>query len=441
MKSFFVIFLLLLQVVVAHASVTLLDKDEWKVLMNGFVELDVFHDTARSSTEAIGNGPIDRSDTYAGDNGRTQYSVRNSRLAFAILPPEQNEWKTKGYLEFDLLGYDPAPEKSANSEAAYSSSPTFRVRHAYMNGEKNGYVVLAGQTWSLFGWQPIYVPTMASVSPGTGTAYMRTAQVAVIKNIPVGEASKLQGGLSLERPAQRDSEYPNLDGGVRFAWGNRKSGFSSASGEVTAEPLSVALSGTLRKFKTAGDSGSSRDTLESTGSAFALDTLIPLIAGDENGTARTLTLTAEYTSGQGYSDEFSGWTGNLQQFPVVGAAQLQQANSNVDPGQGGFNSAGAFSLVKLQTMNAQLQYHFDSDHHCFATLGYGEIKSSNVGDLLPVSSGKFLYEKTSMIFLNLFHDYTKQIRLGAEYAKMETHYVNNDLGKSDRYQLTGLFRF
>ena len=440
MKFLLAILFFMIQASFARASVTLLDKDEWKILMNGFVELDVFHDTARSSVEAIGNGPIDRSGTYAGDNGRTQYSIRNSRLAFAILPPEQNEWKTKGYFEFDLLGYDPAPEKSANTEGSFNGSPTMRVRHAYMNGEKNGFVVLAGQTWSLFGWQPIYVPTMASVSPGTGTAYMRTAQVAFLKNMPVGDASKLQAAVSLERPAQRDSEVPNVDGGIRFAWAGRHSGFSAASSDVTSEPLSVALSGTMRKFKTAGDSGNSGDTHESAGSAIAFDTLIPLIASDE-GVGQTLTLTAEYTTGQGYADEFSGWSGNLSQTPVVGAAQLEQLNSNVDPGQGGFNSAGSFALIKMQTMNAQLQYHFDSDHHCFSTLGYGEIKSSNVGDFVPVASGKIAYEKTSMIFINLFHDYTKQIRVGAEYAKLETHYVNEDLGRSDRYQLTGLFRF
>src|SRR4051812_26689807 len=77
----------------AHCAVTLLDKDEWKFQVGGFVETDMINDTTRSFTEVVGNGAVARSNTFAGDNGRTQFSVRNSRFAFTVLAPVQNGWK------------------------------------------------------------------------------------------------------------------------------------------------------------------------------------------------------------------------------------------------------------------------------------------------------------------------------------------------------------
>src|SRR6185312_12861434 len=115
-------------------------------------------------------------------------------------------WKTKGYLEFDLLGYE-APinanpaTNATNSEASYYTNPTMRVRHAFLNAESNGWQVLAGQTWTLFGWEPTYVLTTASVPPGPGTIYQRTEQLTGFKTMQLGESSKLQVGVSMARPS------------------------------------------------------------------------------------------------------------------------------------------------------------------------------------------------------------------------------------------------
>jgi hypothetical protein len=38
------------------------------------------------------------------------------------------------------------------------------------------------------------------------------------------------------------------------------------------------------------------------------------------------------------------------------------------------------------------------------------------------------YNRDEMTFVNLLKDFTKQIRVGAEYALQQTHYVNNMLG-------------
>src|SRR5438128_326073 len=107
----------------ASASVTLLEKDDWKVQMSGFVEMDMFRDSKRAFNEVAGNGAVPRTGdaSFNGDNSRFQSSIRNSRLAFTVIPPQAGDWKSKGYLELDLLGYDPSPNSSEpkNSESSF----------------------------------------------------------------------------------------------------------------------------------------------------------------------------------------------------------------------------------------------------------------------------------------------------------------------------------
>src|SRR4051794_34174588 len=125
---------------VSYSAVNLVEKDNWKIDVSGFLETDFFHDTTRSFAEVIGNSPVVPPN---GELGRTQFSVRNSRLAFNVMAPIYENWKSRGYMEFDLMGFDPAPGAS-NTEAGYFNNPTFRLRHGYVNTEKNGWQFLVG---------------------------------------------------------------------------------------------------------------------------------------------------------------------------------------------------------------------------------------------------------------------------------------------------------
>jgi len=80
------------------------------------------------------------------------------------------------------------------------------------------------------------------------------------------------------------------------------------------------------------------------------------------------------------------------------------------------------------------------------TLGYSQASSSNMDQLTP-SSDSAAYDKTQMAFLNVMEDLTKQIRVGAEYERITTHYLNdspagsNNSPFNDRVQLSAYFRF
>lgn len=423
----------------ANAAVTLVEKDDWKVTLGGFVELDLFRDNTRSFAEVVGNGPVDRPGTVAGNNGRTQFSGRNSRFAFSVLPPLQGEWKTKGYFEFDFLGYDPKPNAAEpkNSEASFYSNATLRMRHLYFNAENDGWTFLAGQTWSLFGWQPNYVVVTASVPPAPGVLYQRTSQVMGMKTLAIGEQNKLQVAVSVERPTQKDSDMPNVNAGVRWAYQGWRSGFSSPTGEVGVEPLSVGLSATTRTFETPHSASATdgRDTYQA--SAYAVNALLPLLPAAEKDARNTLTLLGEYSNGKGYGDEFTGFNGGLSQLSA-GVGSGVAGSTNLDAGLGGFDSSGKFKLVQLSTWNLQLQYHLPFEAHTFVTLGHSQLSSNNIATVTALGKG---YDKVTADFVNVFHDVTAQVRVAGEYAKFVTHYTDAVKGKNDRYLLSAYFRF
>ena len=433
----------------ALANVTLLDQNDWKVLMGGFVELDMIYDSTRSYTEVVGNNPIAKSGTMNGDNGRTQFSDRNTRFDFTILPPLVGSWKTKGYLEFDLLGYEASVAQSAASavtEQSYFSNPTVRMRHAYFTAESEGWQILAGQTWTLFGWQPYYVMTTDSVAPIPGELYERTAQLTGSKTLQFAGENTLQIALQAARPLQRDSLIPDINGGLRFTFPGRKSGFVAPYADIKTEPMSVAVSGTVRQieiFNNSAGTTSAQTVLNP--AAIAVNGMIPILASsDGSDVGNTLSFSGEFSTGTGYGDALSGWTGGLTGFTApttAGPAATNAANTNLDGGEVGFDSSGNTpTLVHFQTFTLQLQYHLPTSFTSFVDLGYAQLYSNNVS-AFPNTPTNSLYDRTEGYFANFFHDFSKQIRAAVGFYHFDTHYITGEQPLDNRIQLSGWFRF
>jgi hypothetical protein len=256
-----------------RTPLSIFDRDGWKVNISGFTELDMIGDSTRSLQETPGGSPIDYSgsDAFKANNGRVQFSMRNSRLAFTLMAPETNGWKTRGYFEFDLLGFEQDATNStiARAEADYFSAPTLRLRHAYLNAESGDGSFWSGQYWSLFTWKPYYYLSPVQVSPPPAMPYERVAQATLSK--VMGDEHKLQMAVSVVRPPQRDASTPRLDAGLRFTTQSRTSGNTGGpTGEAKTQPMSVAVSGTFRDFETPTDGTPTRVSHEF-GSAFAVD--------------------------------------------------------------------------------------------------------------------------------------------------------------------------
>jgi hypothetical protein len=436
----------------ASATVTLLDKDDWVVKFGGFVEFDSIVDSSRSLLESPGNTPIDRPGTANGSNGRTQFSIRNTRFDLDVQAPTVNGTRSRGYLEFDFLGTDPAPP--AGTEASFFNSPTLRMRHGFIEVKTdNDWTFLAGQTWQILGWQPYYFLNTVDVSPLPGQLYNRTVQLHAMKKVQVNEMI-VQAMVGAMRPPQRDSGYPALEGGLRLSYEGRKSGFNGgSSGVQVTQPMSIAVSGTFREIEVP-TLGSVSSNTNYPGAAIALDALVPVLASsDGKSVSNTLSLVGEFTTGTGYGDEFNSWTGNVAN-PLSGASdanstagQLVKAGQplDLDGGIGDFDSSGAFHLIHLMTFNTQLQYNFADVTHSWVTGGYSRLFSNNVSNLVGTdslsSAGKVPYDRDEVWFVNFFHDFTPQLRTGIEYDFIRTSYADGVDAHDNRYMASAWFFF
>ncbi len=408
-----------------------------KVDIHGFAELDLIGDSTESFKETIGNAAVTKPGTTAGDNGQLLASPRNSRLSFLATAPEMDGWKSKGYLELDFLGYDPAPNYAIasttaapdNTEAAFYTQPGIRIRHAYVDAQKDGWDILAGQFWTLFGWQADYL--LSTMTPGAsvmGELFQRTPQVRVTKTF--GDDTKFQVSVAADRPEESASETPNFDGGVRFLLGDWKGSFAAPTGAVNAVPFSIGLSGTLRNY-TYGAAGTNVDLNQNAqGQAVAVDALVPVAPVDEAGDSPSLILTGEWTAGKGDADQMFLWTGGL--------APLSTATNgiNLDAGVAGFQN-GNFTLVDMQSWNGQVQLQLPKAWSTFLTAGYGEMFSDNVRNLGGT------YDDDNVMFANLLHDFNAEVRAGVEYDRFDTHYTagagSNAL--DHRIMVSGWYRF
>jgi hypothetical protein len=441
--------LFLFMVSSSQASQTILEKDDWTIKLSGFVEFDSITDSTRSLTEVPGNTPIDRAGTFNGSNGRTQFSIRNSRLALDVAAPMVDGVKSRGYLEMDFLGYDAAPP--SQTEAGFFNNPSLRVRHAFLEVEtENDWKFLAGQTWQILGWQPYYFLNTVDVAPLAGQLYGRTVQAHALKQAQFNDVT-LQGMIGVSRPPERDSSYPSLDGGLRVAYEGRKSGFVGGStGKQRTQPMSIGVSGTFREIEIPNVGGGVSDNTKYPAGGFAIDAMIPIIASsDGKDVSHTLSISGEFTTGSGYGDEFNSWTGNvanpLSSAKNGTAAALVAAGhpADLDAGVGDFDANSAFHLMHLATFNTQLQYTFNEKN--WIDGGYAQLFSNNVDTLVATngltSSGNIPYDREQVMFVNLFHDFTSQLRMGLEYDFTRTTYGDGETGRNNRYMASAWFFF
>ncbi len=433
----------------ALAEVTLVDQNNWKLQLSGFVEADLSLDSTRSFREVIGNTPVAVSNTANGANSRLQTSIRNSRLSFSVLPPAISDWKTKAVFEFDLLGFDPNLSATANNtESSFYNSPTFRARHTYLKSEKNDFEILFGQTWELFSWQGHYFPPTVNISPLPAVAYVRTVQMRGTKKWDL-QGNALTSAIAILRPPQADSATPDIQAGLRFAYCCRSSGYmSGGASNRKLEPMSFAFSGAFRQFSIPSSNAVVTDTTNYNGSALAANIFIPILASTEKNLSNTLSLSASFTQGSGYGDQFAGFTGGTASNLLTNTANLNgrsTAQPSLDGGLGDYDVNNNFNLIQITSYNVNLQYHFPNEMPDWVSAGFGALSSDNIDSLVTsagkTSAGTTPYNLERVYYVNYYHEFTSQIRLGAEYDYVDTRYATGIIAKDIRYQLAGYFIF
>jgi hypothetical protein len=396
-----------------------------KVEIHGFAEMDyIFDDTQMGlGSETIGdNAQVPKSGSVAQRNGQAQFSPRNSRFDF-LAQQTVDGWLTKGYIEGDFLGVANTAENKEYTQ------PTFRIRHAYLDIQKDGWDIMAGQYWTLFGWNMDNVLATLDVSPIMGSLYQRTPRLGVMKTF--GGDTQLQLALDAERPEQASSSLPNLNGGIRFLFGGMKAQFAYATGGSKLVPLSIGISGRLATYSYLPVGATT--VTDVTGQGVAIDAQIPLLAitDPSHKDDSTLILTGEWMAGKGVGDALNGWNGGAATAP----ANTNIGGTALDQGIAG-TVGTAFTLIDDQSWNAQLQFHLAQSVGTYFTVGYGETYGDNVYAMAGST-----YDDVSGVFGNVVQDFTDHVRAGVEYSRFDDRYRVGGDAIDHRVQLSAWYRF
>jgi hypothetical protein len=417
------------------------------VAFYGIVGASAIHDSTRSYDEAMGSALVARHDTYAGRTGRTQFTPRGTRLGLQLKTPEIGGVRTTGVLTYGIGPQSNNPP--ATTEGRYYDTPTLGLNQAYVNLQNDYVDVLGGLTYGLFGWQNYYYPCSVEFFGLPNQTFSRTTQVRLTHLF--GEET---GPLSAEvavaamRPAQRDSEIPDTNAGVRLAVNGWKGISTPGSSKTMALPLSVGVSGVMRQFKVnafAPPPAQSSNSLKGWG--LSLDGFIPVIpAKNENDRSNRLTLTGSFVKGTGIGDLTNSRGGAM--FPTLPNPALAQPppvyTGNIDSGLVTFDIAGVLHTIDWQTFVIGFQYYLPPTGRLFLAGNVTHSDSKNIAKLYPrggteVGLLTYIAHRSDYYDINLFWDATPAVRLGASLQYTTVEYLDGQKPHNVREMLQVLY--
>jgi hypothetical protein len=410
-------------------------SQKWSVTFYGFVEADYISDSTRSYNDAIGSALVAHSYTYEGTVGRTQFSMRNTRLGFAFQSPQIGNLRPSALIEGDFFGDQPSPPTGV-SESTFYDSPTFRIRHAYLKLDGGPVDLLAGQTYDLFGWQNYFFPCSAEFLGLPNQVFSRNTQIRLSRTFGADGPITVDIAASAGRPAQRDSQIPDLEAGLRFSLNGWKGITTPGNVRTVAAPLSIGVSGIARQFKVDAFAPPPTQSSNSvSGWGVSIDALIPVIpAADANDRGNRLTLTGSFVTGTGIADLLT--TGGGAQFPTLPNSMQQspppQYTADIDNGLVTFDQqTGILHTINWRAFKVGLQYYLPPlNGRLILAANYTYSHSDNMGQLFRAGGAEIellgsIADTSQYADANLFFDATPAIRFGISGQYTEVHYLPN----------------
>jgi hypothetical protein len=417
----------------------------WRATIYGFIEFDAINDSTRSYADSIGSTLVARNETYEGKVGRTQFSIRNTRLGFQLESPSIGGLRPSAVLEADFFGNQP----SSTSEAAFFDSPGFRLRQAYLKIEDPVVDVWAGQTYDLFGWQNYFFPCSLEFLGLPNEAFGRTAQLR-LGHAFRGDAVSVDFAVAALRPAQRDSEIPDGNAGLRLSVNSWKGITTPGNGGTTALPFSIGVSGAVRRFKVnAFAPPPAQSSNAATGWGVSVDALVPLIpAMDADDRGNRLTLTGSFVRGTGIADLIGA--GGGASFPTLPNPALQNPpplyTPDIDNGLVTFDPLGVLHTIDWQSFMVGLQYYLPPTGRVILAANFTEAYSQNMTTLFPRGGSEIeLLSRVAKLLryadANVFWDVTPAMRVGASFQYSTTQYVDGETPRNLRSMAQALYFF
>jgi hypothetical protein len=409
----------------------------------GFVEFDMMHDSTQSFTEASTNNTMARPATLAGDNPRTQFTARDTRVGLNLSAPAFGSVRTSAVVEVDFFGN----QASNATEDATFSAAALRLRHAYVKFETPVLDILAGHTSDLFAWGGAgFYPNTVAFLGVPGEIYHRDPQLRLSKVLS-GSAVTFEIAAAAVRPAQRDAEIPDAQGGLRVAF-NRWLGTSGQGASLPkAAPASLGVSGIYRRFSVPAFTASTANPNKANGWGAAANLFLPIIpASSFDDLGNTLSATAEASIGSGISNLYTGLTGGVL-FPALPNPAMTLPVPvflpDIDQGLVTYDQDAVLRTVNWRALVVCLQYRapFGKGRRLGLSAVGSQMESTNIEALTPVQGLPLVFSKVQYVDGNLFFAPTPESQVGASVQIERQTFGDGIYGTNVRGELAVYYFF
>jgi hypothetical protein len=402
----------------------------WKTNLYGFVELNAMHDSTQSYGPSSNNAMLARPGTYAGLHGRTQMTANNSLFGFVINAPEWFRLHALGHVEMDFFGVQP----SDATESTLFTTPSVRMRLFYFRLKQDLFTrasvdLLAGQYHDLFAWGGAgFYPHSVAFLGVAGEVYHRQPQIRLTASIPF-HCATIDVAAAAVRPVQRDSEVPDGQAGIKVSIGSWKGIGAQGFGQPDVQPLTIGVSGVVRRFAVAEFLPVPGDPKIGFGWGLAANAFVPIIpARSAWNRKNALSVNVEVTTGSGISDLYTGLTGGAL-FPTLpNPADLMPPplyRPNIDSGIVTFDADGNLKTIDWNALVVGLQYYLPvADGRVWVSANYSQLKSNNIVALTPENSRGAVFYFQDYVDANAYGALTPAVQVGVSYQY--THQVFGD---------------
>jgi hypothetical protein len=437
----------------------------FSAIMYGFAEADAIFDTTQSFFELPGDGSVAKQGTIGGSNGRTIFSIRNSRLGFRIGAPKFGDFTASAILETDFLGNQPtnppavatvlctttpcAPGTATSltgtpsngyREGPYFTNPTLRARQFLGKLDSPYFNFWFGQTWALVGWQPYFQPNTLEIQGIPGELYSRTPQFRLSHDVDLSGAT-VGIAVAALRPPQMDAQIPDFQGAIKLSLDDWKGVQTVGSTGTTISSAALVISGAVRQYKLPQGTTEAAGFQNATGLLAAADILIPILPAKQRR-EWAVTLLAETTIGTGDADQFTALTGGAgvqsPTPPLYSGTTPYGTVADVDPGLVGWNT-NVLQTVDWETLMLNLQIYLPPEGKLWLSGTYTTSYSDNVA--LFNASRANVTNHINYWDVSLWWDIIPGVRMAGSFIHTRDTYANGALPYNNRVQYAAFFIF
>lgn len=404
---------------------------KWKATLYGFVEFNIMHDSTQSFPESVGATLIQRKGSYAYEHGRTQFTARNSRFGVRVNAPDYGELKTTALLELDFFGQQPPGITSASAV----SNGTFRMRQANIKVETPYVDLVLGQAYHVFGTQPFFSPMSVSFFPVLNQIFGRQPQFRVSKVVK-GEAVTGEIAVAVVKPPQINSGLPDFEGGLRIGFNGWKGVHTLAALGPLVDPLTIAVSGVVRKLKVVEFAAVPSDYNSKTGYGFSAGAMIPVVPAQSlDDAANALTLTGTFFTGTGIADQL-GVSNNVPYPPLQANAMgvVPAFTPDIDPGIVTYDANGNLQTINWTGFMVGAQYYLPPSGDLQIAVNYTQGEANQLTAEKGWGGFTTFFRKSRYIDANLFIDIAPPFRVGLAYQNSSQTYADNQKVMNHRFE-------